>query len=206
MADGGGNHPERSVRVSVSSDAATMPSTSRVLPEEIQNLLEHVLSPELQHQVLHDLQQHFSQQSTSQRLTVHSTSATQQQQQHSHAMHPYVHPVGYHMPQAGMHGGPGGESESLVINMVEDEHEVGTGHETPGEAPSGQQVAGINRADQVQAANLLHTFYNSMESILPFVCLLLMKLTFDHRLGKFSFQLHWFLLNPLLFLWSFFCY
>ena len=183
MADGGGNHPERSVRVSVSSDAATMPSTSRMLPEEIQNLLEHVLSPELQHQVLHDLQQHFSQQSTTQRMNLHPTSTTTQQ--HLHAVQPHAHPVGHHVPQAVMHGGPGGESESLVINMTEDEHEVdGTGHGPHSEAATAPP--GINRADQAQAANLLHTFYNSMESILPFVCLLLLKLTFDHRLGKFT--------------------
>ena len=88
----------------------------------------------------------------------------------------------------GLHGGPGGESESLVINMSEDETDSeGTGNasqvETPAPAP-GQQGAGISRADQMQAANLLHTFYNAMESLLPFICLLMIKFMFDHRLGK----------------------
>ena len=88
----------------------------------------------------------------------------------------------------GLHGGPGGESESLVINMSEDETDSeGTGNaslvETPAPA-SGQQGAGISRADQMQAANLLHTFYNAMESLLPFICLLMIKFMFDHRLGK----------------------
>ena len=191
MAEGSSNHPERSVRVSVSSDTAAATSSNRMLPDDLRHLLEHVLSPELQHQVLHDLQQHFSQQSTSQRMALHAASATQQ---HAHQpMHAHMHAHNYqalHMPVTGLHGGPGGESESLVINMAEDEddHEA-MGHNSHVEAPvppPGQQGAGISRADQIQAANLLHTFYNAMESILPFICLLLIKLMFDHRLGKLT--------------------
>ena len=186
MAENFGNHPERSVRVSVSSDTAATTASNRMLPDDIRHLLEHVLSPELQHQVLNDLQQHFSQQSTS-RLAQHAASATHQPaHQHTH-----MHPVDLHthrMPMTGLHGGPGGESESLVINMSEDETDSeGTGNaslvETPAPA-SGQQGAGISRADQMQAANLLHTFYNAMESLLPFICLLMIKFMFDHRLGK----------------------
>ncbi|KAK2173212.1 hypothetical protein NP493_892g01005 [Ridgeia piscesae] len=189
MAENFGNHPERSVRVSVSSDTAATTASNRMLPDDIRHLLEHVLSPELQHQVLNDLQQHFSQQSTS-RLAQHAASATHQPaHQHTH-----MHPVDLHthrMPMTGLHGGPGGESESLVINMSEDETDSeGTGNaslvETPAPA-SGQQGAGISRADQMQAANLLHTFYNAMESLLPFICLLMIKFMFDHRLGLLVF-------------------